>query len=368
MSEAAALHWIAPAATAPRDLSGYDVTELSQTADEVAWQDYVAGSARASAYHRLEWRDILLRTFGHQARYLMAWRDDRVAGIVPLFEMKSRLFGRFFVSVPFVNYGGIVADTPEAEDALARAAAHLFAKSGARHVEVRQSFPGGSWPSSGWHLRQHKAALVLKLCNDPLAHWEGLSSRLRGKLRKAEKSGAVFSFGGAERLPDFYRVFALNMRNLGTPVYTPALFRHVLDLWPKSSVLLVHLDGEPVAGAIAVCHGTRVELPWICSDYSRSSSYVNEYLYWKAIEWTCVNGGTELDFGRSSVGSGAYRFKTQWNPDVRPLFWYYLLAPGAAVPELNPDSPKYRQAVRLWKRMPLPLANHIGPWIVRNIP
>jgi FemAB-related protein (PEP-CTERM system-associated) len=350
-------------------VTDHEVIELPAHGEgDDEWQSYVSNAPNASLYHRLEWRDILLRTFGHRARYLMARRNGRVAGVFPLIEMSSPLFGHFFVSLPFVNFGGIVADTPEVETALASAATHLFGKTSAKHIEVRQSSPGNSWPASGWHLRQHKAALVLPIQSDPEPHWTGLSSRLRGKVRKAEKSGAGFSVTAADGLADFYRVFALNMRDLGTPVYTPALFRNVLGMWPESSVLLVHLNGKPVAGAIAVRRGGHIELPWICSDYSRSSSYVNEYLYWKSIEWACSTGGVELDFGRSSVDAGTYRFKIQWNPEVRPLFWYYWLAPGTELPVLNPSNPKYELAVRWWKKMPVEVANRIGPWIVRNIP
>lgn len=343
------------------ELGGPDATDED-------WQAYVGSARNASLYHRLEWREILRGTFGHRPRYLMARREGRVSGIFPLIEMKSALFGHFFVSLPFVNFGGIVADTPEDEAALASAAAALFGKTSARHIEVRQSAPGRLWPERGWHLRQHKAALVLRLRPELETHWSGLSSRLRGKVRKAEKSGAVFSTGGAEKLQDFYRVFTLNMRNLGTPVYSRLLFENVVRLWRQSAVLLVHCGGTPVAGAIAVRDGDRVELPWICSDYSYSSSSVNEYLYWKAIEWASRSGAAELDFGRSSIDAGTYRFKVQWNPEVRPLFWYYRLAPGSGVPELNPSNPKYQLAVRCWKKMPMEVANRLGPWIVRNIP
>jgi serine/alanine adding enzyme len=346
----------------------FEIVELANARREAEWQTYIEGAPHASLYHALEWREVLRRAFGHRSWYLMAQDNGRTRGVLPLVEMKSSLFGHFFVSLPFLDYGGILADTPECEAALATAAADLAAKRGAHHIELRQSFAAARCAEAGWKLRQHKAALVIPLNVDPDTRWAGLSSRLRGKVRKAEKSGATFSIGTAEELDDFYRVFGLNMRDLGTPVYSPAFFENVLRFAKDATVLLVRCEGRPAAGAIAVRRGDRVELPWICSDYSQSSFSVNEYLYWNAIQWAFNSGARELDLGRCSIDGGTYRFKMQWTPEVRPLFWYYWLAPGNELPELSANNPKYALAVRCWKKMPLALANRVGPWIVRNIP
>jgi FemAB-related protein (PEP-CTERM system-associated) len=346
----------------------FEVVELADAGREAEWQTYVKSAPHASLYHALEWRDVLLRAFGHRSWYLMAQDDGKTRGVLPLVEMKSSLFGHFFVSLPFLDCGGILADTPEHEAALATAAADLAAKRGAHHIELRQSFAAVRCAEAGWKLRQHKAALVIPLSVDPDTHWSGLSSRLRGKVRKAEKSGATFSVGTAEELNDFYRVFGLNMRDLGTPVYSPAFFQNVLRFAKDAAVLLVRHEGRPAAAAIALRRGERVELPWICSDYSQSSFSANEYLYWNAIQWACRSGARELDLGRCSIDGGTFRFKMQWNPKVRPLFWYYWLASGIELPELSANNPKYALAVRCWKKVPLALANRVGPWIVRNIP
>jgi FemAB-related protein (PEP-CTERM system-associated) len=346
----------------------FDIVELEDQRHEADWQTYVKRAPHASLYHALEWRDILLRTFGHRSWYLMVRDDDEVRGVLPLVEMKSPIFGHFLVSLPFVDYGGILADTPDHETALAAAASELCARRGAHHVELRQSFAAPRCAQAGWTLRQHKAALVIPLNAEPDTQWSGLSSRLRGKIRKAEKSGATFSVGTADDLDDFYHVFCLNMRDLGTPVYSSVFFRNILGFAKDAAVLLVRRDGRPAAAAIALRHGETMELPWICSDYTQSLLNLNEYLYWNAIQWAYRSNVAELNLGRCSIDGGAFRFKMQWNPTVRPLFWYYWLASGVALPELNPNNPKYALAIRCWKKMPLPLANRVGPWIVRNIP
>ncbi|KFC70989.1 FemAB-related protein, PEP-CTERM system-associated [Bosea sp. LC85] len=345
-----------------------EVVDLSQTGGDDEWQAYVDSIPGSSQYYGLEWRGISERSFGHRSWYLMVRGGGRVRGVLPLVEMQSALFGHFFVSLPFLDYGGILADTPECEAALATAAADLAAKRGARHIELRQPGAATHFTDESWTVRQHKAALVVDLSENQEKIWSNLSSRLRGKVRKATKSGAVFSVEGSEALGDFYRVFALNMRDLGTPVYSPAFFENILQSTKDTVILLVRREGRAVAGAIALRRGERIELPWICSDYAHASHQVNEFLYWNAITWAGDLGARELDLGRCSIDSGTYRFKMQWNPEVRPLSWYYWLAPGTAMPELSPSNTKYAFAIRCWKRMPVALANRLGPWIVRSIP
>lgn len=345
-----------------------EVVDLALTGRVDEWQAYVESAPGASRYHALEWREISQRSFGHRSWYLMVRDGGRVRGVLPIVEIKSALFGHFFVSLPFLDSGGILADTPDCEMALATTAAALAMKRGARHIELRQRSASPGLTNAGWAVRQHKAALVIDLRPDRERIWSGLSSRLRGKVRKAEKSGAVFSVEGVEALGEFYRVFGLNMRNLGTPVYSPDFFRNIFRSAKDAALLLVRLEGRAVAGALALRCGGRIELPWICSDYAHASRHVNEFLYWNAITWACQAGAEELDLGRCSVDSGTYRFKEQWNPDIRPLFWYYWLAAGKTLPELNPGNPKYALAIRCWKRMPVALANRLGPWIVRSIP
>lgn len=349
-------------------MASIEIVDLAETRLEEAWDAYVTAAPNGSCYHAIVWRDILRRSFGHRPHYLAALAGGAVVGVLPLFEMKSWLFGHYLVSLPFVNYGGILADGPEVEAALAEAAMHLAARRGAGHIELRQSFESGLDAGQGWQVRHHKAALIVPIEPDPERHWSALSSRLRGKVRKAERAGAVFSRAGVDALDGFYRVFAKNMRDLGTPVHRPQLFRTILERVPGSEILLVELHGRPVATALAIRSGDTIELPWIASDYDVSSHHVNEFLYWKAIEMACGVRAGHLDLGRSSIGAGTYTFKLQWKPKVVPLFWSYWLPAGRALPELAPSNPKYALAITCWKKLPVRVANGIGPHIVRNIP
>lgn len=349
-------------------MASIEIVDLAGTRLEGDWDAYVASRPDASCYHALVWREILSQSFGHRPHYLAARSGGAIVGVLPLFEMKSWLFGHYLVSLPFVNYGGIVADGPEAEAALAEAAMRLAARLGVGHIELRQVSQPGLGDGRGWQVRHHKAALVVPVEADPERHWTALSSRLRGKVRKAERSGAVFSRTGMEGLDCFYRVFAKNMRDLGTPVHRQRFFRTILERVPGAEILLVELGGLPVATALAIPSRDTIELPWIASDYDVSSYYVNEFLYWNAIEMACGAGVRRLDLGRSSIGAGTYTFKLQWKPDVVPLSWCYWLPAGGELPELAPSNPKYALAITCWKKLPVPIANGLGPHIVRNIP
>jgi serine/alanine adding enzyme len=347
-------------------MSNIKISVLGQ--DTNRWQDYVRNASAASFYHSLEWRDIIEQTFGHRPYYLLAERGDKICGVLPLVEMRSWLFGHFLVSLPFFNYGGILADDPEVERELALAAVVSANRTGAAYIELRQS-ASLQGQLEGWILRQHKAALVLRLEGNAKSHWDGLSSRLRGKVRKAEKNSAMFTSGGLESLQEFYHLYALNMRNLGTPVYSRALFANIFKhLGDRAHILMVRRRLHPAAAAVAIHHGSRIEMPWICQDYTETPFNVNEFLYWRAIEWACSRNVAELDFGRSTIDSGPYCFKQQWNPEVRVLSWYCWSAPGVPLPQLNPDNRKFALAIRGWKKLPLAIANRIGPFIVRNLP
>ncbi len=329
------------------------------------WRDYVAASASACIYHDARWRDVIGEVFRHRCHYLAALEDGRVAGVLPLVEMRSVLFGRFLVSLPFVTYGGIAAEGSQASTLLAQAAIRLGRQARAGWIELRQRYVA----PLDWPCRRHKVALVVPVARGPAELWTKLSSRLRGKVRKAQRSGAVFEAGSAERVPDFYGVFARNMRDLGTPVYPRRFFESIGGHFAREThVFVVRRGKHPVAAAFGLDDGERLQLPWICSDYRQATDYMNEFLYWSILEWAAERGYRYVDLGRSTAGSGNHRFKKQWNPEEIPLAWYHWTPDGNGLPQLNPENPRFCLAIRLWQRLPLAVANFLGPRIVRFLP
>lgn len=334
--------------------------------DRESWDAFVEASPLATPYHRWAWRKVIEDSFRHRTHYLSALDGSgSVRGVLPLVHMKSKIFGNFLVSVPFVNYGGVLCDSEGALQALLFAAEELRRDLGAEYVELRHL----GTAVAGLPSREHKVTMLLPLNGDAQTQWTGFNAKLRNQVRKAEKNDLRCSIGQQELLDQFYPVFARNMRDLGTPVYGREFFRNVLAALPEATrILAVSYRGETIAAGIVSWYRSTMEMPWASSIGDFRALCPNNMLYWEAIRFAIGKGCTRFDFGRSTPGEGTYNFKKQWGAEPVQLYWQYLLEPGKPLPELNPKNPKYQGAIRLWKRLPVRLTSLIGPAIVRSIP
>jgi FemAB-related protein (PEP-CTERM system-associated) len=275
------------------------------------------------------------------------------------------MFGCFLTSMAFFNYGGVLADRADVCVALLAAAAQTAKDVGAAHIELRQAEP----LETDWPVRSHKVSMRLALPQDYEGLLKAFPSKLRSQIRRAEKEGMDVRIGGEELLEDYYRVFARCMRDLGTPVYEKGFFRSIVETFPKEVRLcVVSLKGIPLASGLLYGFNSTLEIPWAASDKRFSRLAPNMLLYSAVLEYACREGYREFDFGRSSVDSGTYRFKQQWGAQPRQLYWYYWLAGGQSIPELNPNNPKFKAAISVWQHLPLPVTNLIGPHIVKYLP
>ena len=327
--------------------------------------DYVRQHPEGTSYHRPAWLKVIGEAFGHRSAYLAAESGGEVVGVLPLVFFKSALFGRFAVTVPFLNYGGVLASTPEAARALLERGVEHSRRAGAKHLElrhVRQQFP--DLPA-----KRHKVAMRLDLAATADAQWLALDRKLRNQVRKAEKSSLTIAIGGPELLEPFYQVFAHNMRDLGTPVYGRRFFERVLTTFPQeTAVFVVKLQDRPIAASIVHWFGSRIEVPWASSLREFNPLCANVFLYWEMLRFAIARGFSTFDFGRSTPNEGTFHFKKQWGAEPTELVWEYWVADGAALPQLNTKNPKFDLAIRAWQRLPLPLATALGPRVVRNIP
>jgi FemAB-related protein (PEP-CTERM system-associated) len=339
--------------------------EVSAGIDPARWDRYVGSRSNASIYHRSAWSTVMARAFGHQTRYLAATDGDEIVGILPLVVFKSRLFSRCLVSLPFLNYGGLVADTADAERALLDAAIGEARAAGASYVELRhtrQVF--AELPS-----KTHKVAMLLPLASTSDQQFAALDRKVRNQVRKAQKSGIAMTTGGLELLDGFYEVFATNMRDLGTPVYTKAFFREVLTAFPNEArVFAATLGNQTVAASIVLRCRNRMEVPWASALAQFNSLAPNMLLYWEMLKTAVEQGCTHFDFGRCTPDAGTYRFKAQWGAVPHQLCWEYWLASGQSLPNLSPDNSRYAKAIAIWQKLPVNVTKIVGPWIVRNIP
>lgn len=327
---------------------------------------FVEAHPAGTIYHRSAWRALIRRLFGHEV-YCLYVRDQAgsISGLLPVVRLKSRLFGNYMVSMPYVNRGGVIGKTPVVEEALMCAAAQLAQRKGCSHVEFRDTFPRGP----EWSLRTDKVSMVLPLPQNPQALWKAIGGKCRAQVKRPLRENARVLHGGVELLSDFYAVFARNMRDLGTPVYPCRFFASVCEaMWDAAAFTVVRLGKRPVAAGLQLRDRQRMEVPWASSLRETNGIGTNMLLYWSMLERSVNLGCEEFDFGRSSVGSGTWRFKKQWGAEEHQLYWHYWLAPGKPVPSLNPSNPRYALAIRLWRHLPLAVANLIGPHIVKSLP
>jgi len=347
--------------TAPAEHAPVDVS-VEQAPG--AWNEYVVRHADATGYHEWAWRDVFQRAFGCQVLYFAARRGATIVGVLPTVFLDSWLFGRALVSLPFLNYGGVLADDGIAARALLAAAIAAARERGCRHVELRhfqQHF-------ADLPCKRHKVTMRLPL-RQPNGLWENLDRKARNQVRKAQKSGLTYREGGPDLLGSFYAVFARNMRDLGTPVYSSRLFAEVLGAFPdRARIHVVAHESTPVAAGLTFETRGTVEIPWASSVRDFNALCPNHLLYWNALDRASARGCSTFDFGRSTPHEGTYKFKEQWGAQPVPLYWEYGLLDGGELPNASPTNPKFRLAIATWKRLPLPVANWIGPRIAQAIP
>ena len=340
---------------------------LGRTDAEIrAWDTYVLRSPLSNGYHLSGWRRVIEEAFGHRTYYfLVQGPEGTVQGVAPLVLLASRGFGRFLVSLPFVNYGGVVAETHEVRLRLEQCIIEQARAVNADHVELRHE----EVTNTSWVSTERKVSMRLSLPNSYEKLLQGFPSKLRSQVRRAQKEGMTVRVGGSDCLDEFYTVFSRCMRDLGTPVYAKGFFEKILQVFPKETRICVVSHGEtPVAAGFLYGFRSSLEIPWAASDKRFNKLAPNMLLYGTVLEYACQQGFQVFDFGRSTPDSGTYRFKAQWGAQPKQLHWYYWMRDENPVPQLNPQNPKYALAIRLWQKLPVAVANILGPHIVKHLP
>lgn len=341
-----------------------DLSISSAEGQNAAWDDLIA-RAGGTLYHRSSTLDAVTRTFGHRIYRLAAWRDGRMVGALPVVRLKSFAFGDFLVSLPLFNYGGPVATDDAAAGALIEKAGALVGELGVSHAEIR--CVGRTY--EGWEQRTDKVVMRLALAATADEQFARFTSKLRAQIRRPSKDGFTARVGGIELVDEFYRVFSINMRDLGTPVYPKRFFTHLLEAWQtESRIVLVEREGQVAAAGFLVRDRDTVEIPWASALRAFNRFSVNMLLYWESIQFAIATRAAWFDFGRSSRDSGTFKFKAQWGAEPLQLQWHYRSRAGGSLPNLTPNNPKYRLALAVWRRLPVAVSNTIGPWLARGLP
>lgn len=345
--------------------------EILETSE--LWDNFLATVPLDHFAHSWQWRSIIEQSFKHKPFYLAAFQGDEIEGILPLFLVKSPLFGNSLISVPYLNSGGIVAKSEIAFRSLIAKAEELKQELKVSYVEFRGRESEKRYINpKGFPLpvRTHKVAMRLNLPSTTDELLASFDKKLRAQVKRPEKSGvnAEVTLGKTANVSDFYTVFAKNMRDLGTPVYPKKFFELIFEKFPESARCIVcYLEKTPVAAGITIGFQESVEIPCASSLREFNSTSANMLLYKTAMEESIRSGYKYFDFGRSSPDSGTFKFKQQWGAAPQTLHWYYLANP-TDVPDVNPNSPKFSLFVGAWKLLPLPVANFVGPYLTRGLP
>jgi FemAB-related protein (PEP-CTERM system-associated) len=334
-----------------------------------AWDRFVEQHPAATVAHLSAWGRIVAGAYGHASVYLSIDDDGDTLGILPLVLVRSRIFGRRLVSMPFLDYGGVLAaeEAPagDVEQALVDAALGVARERRAQGLGLRQLYPVRlPYPTA-----TDRATMLLTLTTAD-AVWKALPSERRNRIRKGEKNGLTAAWCGAEALEEFYRVFAVNMRDLGSPVHSRAFFRLMLEELPGVARVLLVRDrsGRAVGAAVCLFFRDTIMVPWVSSLREAFALCPNFVLYWEVIRHGCDNGYRTLDLGRSFKNAGTYEFKRQWGAVEHTLPWITIdTAPGGA-PAVDRDASRFAPMIAAWKRVPVPLANLVGPWIRGQVP
>lgn len=313
------------------------------------------------------WLTVLRDGLGHDVYALEARAPSgEPCGFLPLAFVGSFLFGRFLVSLPYLNSNGVIAASPDVQTSLVSRAVELADELGAKHLELRHESPVEHPALNGKmtakvHMRMPLPDTVEKL-------WKGFDTKVRNQIRKGEKSGLSVAWGGEELIDPFYAVLSHNMRDLGTPVYGRALFRAILRTFPNDAELCVVRSGDTPISAALLLHGPGVtEVPTASSLREYNSTCANMLMYRHLIERAVSRRQALFDFGRSTADGTTFKFKKQWGAIPTSATWQYHLRNGE-LGEMRPDNPRYQKMIRLWQRLPVRLTRYLGPVIVRGIP
>lgn len=344
--------------------NGCTIAELN-SGNAGQWERYVNESPDSTFFHRHEWKDVIEESFGYKSRYLMLAENGNVRGILPLVHVKGPLFGSILCSMPFLNYGGICADNETAENLLLDKAQSILAEIKGDYLELRQV----KKVAADLPHKLSKVSLSVELRPDPTVVWNKFDRKHRSNIRRAEKNGFEINYGGPELMPEFYSVMLKGWKEHGTPFYSYNFFSSVASRLGDSIGIYVIRHGETaVATALVGYFKDTVEGMWLTQLHEYSRLQAGYVLYWEMIRRCCEMGFRTFNLGRSSTDSGGEIFKLKWNACPRQLYWEYILNRRKQMPELNVENPRYRLAMKIWRKLPFGLTNALGPHIAKQIP
>jgi len=341
---------------------GLEILPLASVGS-TAWNAFVEAHSAGTFFHLAEWQQLIAEVHGHRTHFIAASRSGIIEGVLPLAEVRSRLFGHALTSLPFCVYGGTLATSEEAREALEAHAVALAQARGVAHLELRFREGGrADWPGKDLYVTFRKSIEA-----DPDLNMKAIPRKQRAMVRKGIDAGLRAEVD--QDIERFFPIYATSVRNHGTPVFPRRHFARLLELFgDRASVdTVVTPAGEAIASVLSF-HFRDEVLPYYGGGLpSARELKAFDFMYWSVMCRAAERGARCFDYGRSKLGSGSFSFKKNWGFEPEPLPYRYHLVRATQVPDVNPLNPKYRLFIAAWQRLPVPVANLIGPWIARSL-
>jgi FemAB-related protein (PEP-CTERM system-associated) len=332
----------------------------------IAWEDFLKNRPEATSFQRFAWSEALQKAAGHKPYFLQAEEAGEIVGVLPLSLVEGKLFGKYLVSLPHY-LGGICVASEASAEALIERACELADELQVNALELRGNAPQPAAEKRGMFLDEHKASFLVDLTHGEEALWKNLRKQNRNRIRKGHQADLTVE-SGPHLLEDFWRIFSLNTRAIGSLTFSRRFFGALLETFgDEAQLLAARQQGNIVAAKLVLGFRDTLTMLWGGTRPKLKAEGVNYFLTWETLRYALAKGYDILDMGRSTIGSGPYNFKAHWGGEELKHHWYIYARQGS--PEaMRAESARFRMARRLWRNLPLPLTRALGPWIARQIP
>lgn len=341
---------------------------LVEQTDGQRWDDFVLAHPQGTFFHLWRWRDVLSSSFGYQPTYIAVEDQGELQGVLPLFQVRSLLFGKSAVTIPLGVYGGPIACSPEVESMLLAKANDVARANRARYLEIRGNPYRETDECGVYKQKDLYVTFIADIDPDPAKNLARIPRKQRRMVRQGDKFGLRFIHDDG-RLRECYDVYAASVRNLGTPVYPYSYFQNLAKIFgDRCKIFLVEKEAKPVAAVMSFFFKDQV-LPYYGGALKEHFNLApNDFMYWELMCYAATKGYRVFDFGRSKQGTGSFDFKRHWGFEPRPLPYLYQALNGHNIPDTSPLNPKLQWAIRIWRNLPLGVTKGLGPHIARHIP
>jgi FemAB-related protein (PEP-CTERM system-associated) len=339
-----------------------EICELTKN-DEKAWDKYVFDSENSTFYHQIGWKNVVEKTFGYKPCYLIALRENGIAGILPLFLIESKIFGRKLVSLPFSPYGGICSDNEAIQKALIEEARKIVNEKDLDYLEIK----GFINYNRGFAINDAYVTYIIDLEKNTQKVWERIKRDRRRNVDNAKKYGLVVNWDAS--LNEFYNIHQCTMHDLGTPTHSIRFFKNCLNEFPNNiKVLTVKYNDLLVGCQLLFFYRDTIIAVWGSSFDKYKYSNPDQLTIWEVLKYGCEKGYKYFDFGRSLRATTAYNYKDRWGGYPKQLYYQYYLKNTTKIPDISQINPNREMFANVWKLLPLQVTNRFGPILRKNFP